>query len=376
MDVSLHPLNVHRQGHQPPSSGSSLEPHGRDGVRQFAEFGALPLEGGGDLPCVTLAYETYGTLNPAADNAVLVLHALTGDSHAASGATSEAGWWENVIGPGKAIDTKRFYVVVPSIIGGCGGSTGPAELAPDDQQWGSRFPEISLRDSVRSEMNLAQLLRIDRWYAVIGGSMGGARALEWAMIAPDMVERLVVLAACAASTPEQIALGHAQIEAIRLDSLFRSGDYYDAAPPHLGLGLARKIAHISYRSELELAQRFSVNLGAGEEHPVESYLQHQAQKLSARFDANSYLLLTQALMAHDVGRGRGGVSQALAQLTHPQATIAAVTSDRLYLPEQSRSMYELLGCPARYEEIDSQRGHDGFLTETNELYRVLEVALR
>ena len=358
-----------------------------DGTPRTLQCGALHLETGGRLPAVQLAFQTWGHLNAEASNAVLVLHALTGDAHAADGPADTDGWWGDLVGPGKVIDTERFFVVAPAALGGCAGTTGPASTAPDGRAWGSRFPFVTLRDMARLEYALLEHLGVGAWHTVIGGSLGGARALEWAASFPDRVRRCAVLAASAAATAEQIALSQIQVQAIRLDPAFRGGDYYDAegAGPVVGLGIARRLAHVSYRSEPELQARFGRS-PQGEEHPlgtadrddrgryaVESYLDHQASKLVARFDANAYLSLTEALASHDVGRGRGGVEAALGALHGVDFFIAAVDSDRLYFPEQSEAMAAALPGEVRVEYISSPIGHDGFLTNAA---TQLEPALR
>ncbi|WP_394938959.1 homoserine O-acetyltransferase [Psychromicrobium sp. YIM B11713] len=352
---------------------------------RFQSLGELALETGERLPETTLAYESWGRLNAGASNAVLVLHALTGSSHAAQGESEQAGWWDGLVGPGKAIDTERFFVVSVNILGGCYGSTGPSSTAPDGKPWGSRFPFLTLRDSVRAEALLADALGITRWHAVVGGSMGGARALEWAVSYPERVRHAVVLASCPASTAEQIALAQTQLLAIRQDPAFAGGDYYGSAAPLEGLGLARRIAHISYRSEAELGLRFGRSAQEGEapvsaergseawrqRYQVESYLDHKAAKLNQIFDANSYITLTEALMSHDLGRGRGGLKQALRRASGVKFSLAAVTSDRLYLPEQTVQLAEALSEPVEVYWIDSAIGHDGFLTETAQISDLL-----
>lgn len=354
-------------------------------VVQRRAIGPLTLEAGGHLPDVVLAYETWGTLNEDASNAVLVEHALTGSSHVARGESGENGWWDSLVGPGRTIDTNRFYVVSINMLGGCYGSTGPASLDPEGRPWGSRFPFVTIRDSVRTEALLADQLGIDSWHSVIGGSMGGARALEWAVTYPERVQRCAVIACGAASTAEQIAFAQAQVQAIRLDPQFAGGDYYGSPGPEAGLGLARRIAHITYRSEAELSHRFG-RAAQGIEEPfgsavpdgrgryqVESYLDHQADKLVRRFDANSYVILTEALMSHDVARDRGGLADALADTT-ARFFIAAVDSDRLYWPAQSHELASALPGNVPVHTITSPIGHDAFLTEIAQLEPALVAA--
>ncbi|SDH94409.1 homoserine O-acetyltransferase [Arthrobacter subterraneus] len=354
-------------------------------VVQRRAIGPVTLEAGGHLSDVVLAYETWGTLNEDASNAVLVEHALTGSSHVARGESGEDGWWDSLVGPGKTIDTDRFYVVSINMLGGCYGSTGPASLDPEGRPWGSRFPFVTIRDSVRTEALLADQLGIAAWHSVIGGSMGGARALEWAVTYPERVQRCAVIACGAASTAEQIAFAQAQVQAIRLDPQFAGGDYYGSPGPEAGLGLARRIAHITYRSEAELSHRFG-RAAQGIEEPfgsavpdgrgryqVESYLDHQADKLVRRFDANSYVILTEALMSHDVARDRGGLADALADTT-ARFFIAAVDSDRLYWPAQSHELASALPGNVPVHTITSPIGHDAFLTEIAQLEPALVAA--
>lgn len=354
-----------------------------DGVLQYASIGTLELETGGVLPDVVLGYETWGRLNADGSNAVLIPHALTGSTHVARGQTDEPGWWDGFVGPGRTVDTNRFFVVSINMVGGCYGSTGPASADPEGLPWGSRFPFVTIRDSVRAEARLADRLGIRRWHTVLGGSLGGARALEWAVTEPSRVARCAVIAATAASTGEQIAFAQAQVSAIRLDPDFNGGDYYNGRAPLAGLGLARRIAHITYRSEAELQYRFGRTPQPGENplaaalpaergrYQVESYLDHQAQKLAGRFDANSYVILTEALMSHDVTRGRGSLAEALS-VTGSEFLIAAVDSDRLYFPEQSAELAAALPGEHRVHLINAPIGHDGFLTDVLQLKDVLE----
>ena len=344
------------------------------GSRMFALIGDLPLESGVVLPAVRLAYETWGTFDGS--NAVLILHALTADSHVVGPAGvghASPGWWEGLVGPGNAIDTDRQFVVAANILGGCQGSTGPSSPTAGGEPWGGSFPYITVRDQVRAEAALADSLGIDRWYGVIGGSAGGMRAIEWAVEWPERVERLFLLATSAAASAEQIALSSIQVDAIRADPYYSSGDYYNGpAGPLSGLDLARRIAHVSYRSELELADRFgrtaqgSEVIGAGGRFAIESYLQHHGTKLLKRFDANSYIVLSEAMNSHDVGRGRGGIAAALARVT-AQTLVAGIDSDRLYPLLQQQQLAEGIGTSGPLEIVKSPHGHDGFLIETEQV---------
>lgn len=359
----------------------------RDGILKCVPIGGYRFETGGWLPEVMMGYETWGTLNADATNAVLLLHALTGDTHVSRGHGREDGWWDGFVGPGKTIDTDRFFVVAPNMVGGCYGSTGPSSLDPDGRPWGSRFPFTTVRDSVRTEARLADYLGIQRWHSVVGGSLGGARALEWAVEYPERVAHCAVIAATAVASAEQVAFGQIQTQAIRLDPAFRGGDFYaEAAAPVEGLGIARRLAHITYRSEPELEIRFG-HEGQGDEDPfgsadsargryqVESYLDHQAGKLVSRFDANSYIVLTEALVGHDVGRGRGGVEAAVLRAESVEFFVAAVDSDRLYVPQQSERLAAVLPGRPQVHYINSPIGHDGFLTDIEQLNQELRAGM-
>jgi homoserine O-acetyltransferase len=358
----------------------------QDGTVRYVNIGGLELEAGGFLPDVTLAYESWGTLNEDGSNAILVQHALTGSTHVTRGAGDEEGWWEQFAGPGAPADTNRFFVISINILGGCYGSTGPSSAAPDGKPWGSRFPLVTLRDSTLAEARLADRLGISSWHAVVGGSMGGARALEWAVTSPERVRRCGVISVGARSTAEQIAFAQAQTLAIRQDRHFNGGDYYGGPEPVEGLALARRIAHITYRSAYELDFRFGRNAQAAEEplqadaladrgrYQVESYLDHQGSKLVRRFDANSYIALTEALMSHDVARGRGTLKEALARAS-ADFFVAAVETDRLYFPAQSLELAEALPGDVDVHMIDSPIGHDGFLTEIGQLNAQLRAHL-
>ncbi|TQJ50276.1 homoserine O-acetyltransferase [Phycicoccus sp. SLBN-51] len=354
------------------------------GDRRFVSVGPVELEAGGRLPDVTVAYETWGTLNEARDNAILVEHALTGDSHVSGPAGpghATPGWWDGLIGPGCTFDTDRHFVVAANVLGGCQGTTGPASTAPDGRPWGSRFPFVTIRDQVAVEARLAELLGIERWNAVLGGSMGGMRSLEWAVTHPERVETAIVLASTAYATAEQIAWCQPQLLAIRSDPAFHGGDYYErGAGPEQGLGIARRIAHVTYRSELELHERFGrlpqgaeQPVGGGGRYAVESYLDHHAGKIAARFDANSYLVLTEAMNSHDIGRDRGGVAAALRRVTG-RLVVASVDSDRLYPPRLSEEIAAAVPH-AEHVSITSPYGHDGFLIETEQVGAILRQAV-
>ena len=355
------------------------------GSRLFVDIGSFRFEAGGALPQVRIAYETWGTLNAARDNAILVEHALTGDSHVSGPAGAghpTPGWWDGLIGPGSPLDTDRWFVVASNVIGGCQGTTGPSSEAPDGRPWGSRFPFVTVRDQVATEAALAEHLGISVWAAVLGGSMGGMRALEWAVTYPERVRRCIVLACSAYASAEQIAWCQPQLLAIRQDPDFVGGDYYGRPRgPDLGMGLARRIAHVTYRSEPELDTRFGRRaqgeeqpLGGGGRYAVESYLDHQADKLATRFDANSYVVLTESMNSHDVGRGRGGVQAALERVT-ADLVVVAVDSDRLYPPRLSHEISQARASSGPAHVITSDHGHDGFLIEIGQVGEILRETL-
>lgn len=367
-----------------PARGRSLLPatgawrEGDDpGDRQFLHVGRQDLELGGHLD-VTVAYETYGTLAPDGSNAILLCHALTGDSHVTNAEGTE-GWWPGIVGPGRAIDTDRFFVVAPNVLGGCQGTTGPASAAEDGRPWGPRFPRITVRDQVETERRVMAALGIERWLLVAGASAGGHRVMEWAATFPDLVESIAVLVSGPATTAEQLAYCHQQKLAIELDPAFRGGWYYDAQPgdgPHAGLGLARAIAHTTYRCPAELDTRFDRSPQEGEDplragrFAVESYLDYHGYKLAARFDANSYLVLTHAMATHDIGRGRGGVDAVLAKLT-ARALVVTVGSDRLFYPADVARLAATIPHAEPLRTIHSLHGHDGFLVENDAVTDIL-----
>ena len=372
------PVSKTSHPHAPVADEAAPDGAVPDGTVRYLRIGDLELESGARLPDVTLGYETWGTLNADRSNAVLIEHALTGDTHVTRGASEEPGWWEQLAGPGAPVDTDKYFVVSINILGGCYGSTGPSTTAPDGKPWGSRFPLVTLRDTTEAEARLADALGIRRWFAVLGGSLGGARALEWAVSYPERVQRCAVISVGASSTAEQIAFAQAQTLAIRQDPNFKGGDYYGGPEPEAGLALARRIAHITYRSAAELDGRFGRNaqdseapLEAGSlagrgRYQVESYLDHQGNKLVRRFDANSYIAITEALMSHDISRGRGLLPEALAPAT-AEFLVAAVDSDRLYFPAQSHALADALPGEVAVHTIEAPIGHDGFLTEIGQL---------
>ena len=359
----------------------TLPAEGEVGV---VDIGSLTLESGAVIEDVCIAVQRWGELSPARDNVVVVLHALTGDSHITGPAGPghpTPGWWDGVAGPGAPIDTDRWCAVATNVLGGCRGSTGPGSPGPDGKPWGSRFPLISVRDQVEADVAALAAQGITDVAAVVGGSMGGARALEWIVSHPDHVRAGLLLAVGARATADQIGTQCTQIAAIKSDPNWQGGDYHGTGrAPDTGLEIARRFAHLTYRGEVELDTRFA-NDPQGDEDPtaggryaVQSYLEHQGAKLVSRFDAGSYVVLTEALSLHDVGRGRGGITAALRGCNVP-VVVAGITSDRLYpLRLQEELAERLPGCTG-LQLVDSIYGHDGFLVESEAVGKLVRQTL-
>ena len=360
------------------------DPPGHRQFFQFAPGRLLALDGGSALSDVTVAYETWGTLDERGTNAVLVCHAWTGDSHVTGPAGrghATPGWWEAMVGPGRPIDTDRWFVVCANVLGGCQGSTGPATPHPvDGRPYGSRFPIITVRDMVRAQARLADALGIRVWHAIVGGSMGGMQVLEWAIMYPHRVRSILPVATCMQATAQQIAWGSIGRRAIMLDPRWRGGDYYDADEgPTDGLAVARMVAQVTFRSDNVFTDRFGRDLidwtgdgdkfGLWQQFEVETYLDHHGGKLVRRFDANSYLMIGKAMDLHDVARGRSSLAEAMGRITAACLTIG-ISSDLLYPNYQQRQLDEILrseGVSSRYVEIDSPHGHDSFLINVDQL---------
>lgn len=364
------------------------------GHRKFFTFATdrrFALDSGAALSDVVVAYETWGRLDADASNAVLLCHAWTGDSHAAGPASRghlASGWWDETVGPGKAIDTDKYFVVCANVLGGCQGSTGPASPHPvDGRPYGSRFPVVTIRDMVRAQARMMGQLGVTQWLAVVGGSMGGMQALEWAVMYPARVRSLVAVATCMQATAQQIAWGAIGRRAVRLDPRWRGGDYYDAAPgdgPAEGLEIARMVAQVTFRSDNVFTDRFGRELadraGRGDtldmwqRFEVERYLEHHGTKLVHRFDANSYLSIGKAMDLHDVARGRVDLDWAMGRVGVPTMTVG-IWSDMLYPSYQQRQIHEILsanGVETEFVEIDSPHGHDAFLINGDQLEGPLE----
>jgi homoserine O-acetyltransferase len=387
----MYPLRRPPVDHKEPIPATGAwKPGDQPAWRRFVDIcqeRCFALEGGATLDEITIAYETWGTLDATGSNAVLVCHALTGDAHAAgpSGPGQPTdGWWDELIGPGKALDTDRYFVVCANALGGCQGSTGPSSISPiDGEPYGARFPVVSTRDIVRTQAMLADHLGISRWLSVVGGSMGGMQALEWAVMYPDRTASIASIASNAAASALQIGWSEVGRLAVVQDPRWNGGDYYNAVDgegPHEGLMLGRRIAQIHYRSDVSLEKRFGRStvdrldrFSVWDRFQIESYLDYHGQKLARRFDANSYLVLNKTMDLHDVGRGRGGIDAALARVACP-VLILSIDSDALYTPRQQLELRDKIaagGAPVRFDGISSDHGHDGFLIEFAQLTPLL-----
>lgn len=348
--------------------------------RQTINVGSIELELGGHLDSVDVAFETFGTFNGS--NAVLVEHALTGDSRVTSaGSNEESGWWHEVVGAGKALDTDKWFVICANVLGGCQGTTGPSSLHSDGKPWGSRFPRITVRDQAAVELALSNALNIKHFHSILGGSMGAMRTLEWIIQYPDRVGSALLLATSATASADQIGIQTTQIATITNDPAWRNGDYYtheNGVGPIAGLAIARKIAHLSYRCDAELTTRFGVQPQLGEDalspnivgrdrgagrFAVQSYLDHHGEKLVSRFDAGSYVILTDVMNTHDVSRGREDLSTTLGNISVP-VVVGGIDTDRLYPLKQQQFLAQMIPTCTGLSVIESIHGHDGFLIET------------
>jgi len=350
-------------------TGAWLESHD-PGERQFLEIGDIELESGEVLPKVTIAYQTWGVLNSDKNNAILVNHALTGWSDVPA-------WWPSIVGPGLALDTNKYFVICPNVIGGCQGSTGPSSISPDGKRWGSRFPALTIRDMVEAELALTDKLGIPYYLLAVGPSLGGMRSLEWAVQHPDRVRAICTIGSSAVATGDQIGSAAIQIRAIKSDPNYNQGDYYEqSSGPVEGMGIARRIAHLTYRTEYEMDLRFGRELQGDDtgRFAVESYLDHQAAKLAKRFDANTYIVLSEAMNSHDIGRDRGGVVEALATIQIP-VVVVSIDTDRLFPPRLQEEIVEFTPTALPLVTISSPFGHDGFLIEVESVGNVLRDAL-
>jgi homoserine O-acetyltransferase len=347
--------------------------------------GPLRLDGGALLAPVEIAYETYGTLAPDGSNAMLVCHALTGDQHLASAhpRTGKPGWWQRMVGPGRPIDTDRYFVICTNVLGSCMGTSGPASIDPaTGRPYAMAFPVITIRDMVRAQGLLLDHLGVARLAAVVGGSMGGMQALSWAATFPERVAKCVVIASTARHSAQNIAFHEVGRQAVMADPNWRGGDYYDGDPPAAGLAVARMAAHITYLSEAGLTEKFGRRLQAREQKSfgfdadfqVESYLRHQGLAFTDRFDANSYLYITRALDYFDLAEEHGGMLASAFRGTATRFCLVSFDTDWLYPTSESRSIVHALmaaGAPASFVELSSPFGHDAFLLDSPELDRVM-----
>jgi homoserine O-acetyltransferase len=329
-----------------------------------AAFEELELDCGVTLAPVEVAYETYGSLNPQKSNAILVLHAFSGDAHAAG----EGGWWSNMIGPGKGFDTDQNFVICSNVLGGCRGTTGPGSINPATGcPWGMLFPVVTIADMVRLQKKLIDHLGIVRLLGVAGGSMGGMQALEWAVAYPESVAAAVPIAATARHSAQQIAFNEVGRQAIMADADWNGGNYYSGRPPARGLAVARMVGHITYMSDESMRQKFGRRLHAPAQFEVESYLQYRGSKFVDRFDANSYIYITRAMDSFDLSE-RGSLPS-LFERIRTRFLVISFTSDWLYPSYQSLELVSALrsrNCDVAYCNLTSHYGHDTFLVEVDE----------
>jgi homoserine O-acetyltransferase/O-succinyltransferase len=350
-------------------------------------IGPFEPELGGSLPEVTLAYETWGELNETADNAVLLVHALTGDAHAAGGSDEthkRGGWWDPMIGPGRAIDTGRYFVICSNVLGGCSGSTGPASVEPGSgRPYGMRFPVVTIRDMVRVQKRLLDSLGVRKLALVAGGSIGGQQALEWAVEFPDFVEKAMPVAATGVLGPQGIGMSEIGRRAIMADPNWQDGDYYGTGrSPDDGLAIARMAGMMTYQSAPGQWERFGRRSAGrpalypefGGRFEIESYLQYQGRELTGRFDANSYLYLSRAMDLYDVAAGYDSEEQAYSRI-QAEVLFVGITSDWLFPPNEVMATVQkarTAGANAGYAEIDTLSGHDAFLKDWKELEEAIQ----
>lgn len=363
-----------------PGAGARSAPAIPD--KNFHRIGSFEPELGGYLEEVTLAYETWGELDPSGENAILIVHALTGDSHCVGGiseAYKRGGWWDEMVGPGRLVDTDEHFVVCSNVLGGCSGSTGPASVDPaTDYQYGMRFPIVTISDIVRAQKRLLDDLGVRKLEVVIGGSIGGQQALEWALKFPDFVEKAVPVAATGALGPQGLGMSEIGRRAIMADPNWQGGDYYGTGKsPETGLAIARMAGMLTYQSAEGQWERFGREEATrpalyeefGGRFEIESYLHYQGHDLTGRFDANSYLYLTRAMDLYDIGAGYASHEEAYERI-EAEVLFVGISSDWLFPAREVRAAAELAkaaGAEAHYEEIESLNGHDAFLKDWDEL---------
>ncbi|AXR61265.1 homoserine O-acetyltransferase MetX [Leptospira mayottensis] len=347
---------------------------------KYAEFKELPLKNGSILSPVVIAYETYGTLSPSKNNAILICHALSGDAHAAgyhSESDKKPGWWDDYIGPGKSFDTNQYFIICSNVIGGCKGSSGPLSIHPETgTPYGSRFPFVSIQDMVKAQKLLIEFLGIDKLFCVAGGSMGGMQALEWSIAYPDSLLNCIVMASAAEHSAMQIAFNEVGRQAILSDPNWNNG-LYDENSPRKGLALARMVGHITYLSDDRMREKFGRNPPRGNilttDFAVGSYLIYQGESFVDRFDANSYIYVTKALDHYSLGKGKE-LTAALSTATC-RFLIVSYSSDWLYPPAQSREIVKSLEAADKrvfYLELQSGEGHDSFLLKNPKQIEILK----
>jgi homoserine O-acetyltransferase/O-succinyltransferase len=351
---------------------------------QSIRFDSLPLDCGETLAPVEVAYQAYGSLNPARSNAILVLHALTGDAHAAgiSKADGKPGWWDSMVGPGKAFDTDKYYVICSNVLGGCQGTTGPASINPATGcPYAMSFPVITIPDMVRLQKMLVDHLGIGRLLAVTGGSMGGMQAIEWAHAYPEMVVAAIPIATTARHSAQQIAFNEVGRQAIMADPDWNQGNYHEGTPPARGLAVARMVGHITYMSDESMREKFGRRLRNKDrfgfdfsvDFEVESYLRYRGSQFVNRFDANSYLYITKAMDYFDPANGSGSLADAF-RGGDTRFLLVSFTSDWLYPSYQSVEVVQALRSMNRdvaYCELPSNYGHDAFLVDVGEQTEVV-----
>ena len=363
-----------------PGAGARSAPAIPD--KNFHRTGFFEPELGGYLEEVTLAYETWGELDPSGENAILIVHALTGASHCAGGiseAYKRGGWWDEMVGPGRLVDTDEHFVVCSNVLGGCSGSTGPASVdSATDYQYGMRFPIVTISDIVRAQKRLLDDLGVRKLEVVIGGSIGGQQALEWALKFPDFVEKAVPVAATGALGPQGLGMSEIGRRAIMADPNWQGGDYYGTGKsPETGLAIARMAGMLTYQSAEGQWERFGREEATrpalyeefGGRFEIESYLHYQGHDLTGRFDANSYLYLTRAMDLYDIGAGYASHEEAYERI-EAEVLFVGISSDWLFPAREVRAAAELAkaaGAEAHYEEIESLNGHDAFLKDWDKL---------
>ena len=369
-------------------SEHSVLDDGEVGFVEYQDFVSdepFHFEAGGSIPQLTLRYETYGRLNAAKDNAILICHALTGDHHCAgvySMDERKRGWWNFVVGPGKPIDTSRYFVICSNVIGGCSGSSGPTSINPKTGEcYHLNFPKLTIGDMVKAQRLLIDSLGVDKLHAVIGGSMGGMQALQWAIDFPDRLEHYIALACCARHSAQAIAFNDTGRQAILRDPLWKNGDYNLKKQPTHGLSVARMMAHITYLSDAGMEAKFGRKRRSYDEgrelfdveFEVESYLRYQGKSFATRFDANTYLYLTKALDRFDLHKP-DSLENTLSRVK-ASGLIVGFTSDWLYPPQGNQEIVQALlrlGKEATYAELAMDFGHDSFLVRSPELYSLVQ----